>query len=128
MGTEINKKIYRIGKNTKEDPNGATTSADLTEKGITPMGGFAHFGEVTQDWVMVRGGVMGPKKRIITLRKSLLPQVSRRATEKIELKFIDTSSKFGHGRFQTSEEKAKFFGGAATKKAKKEEKVPEAEA
>merc|ERR1712014_233363 len=97
--TEINKKIYRIGKNAKEEPNSAMTSADLTEKGITPMGGFAHFGEVTQDWVMVKGGVMGPKKRIITLRKSLLPQVSRRATEKIELKFIDTSSKMGHGRF-----------------------------
>merc|ERR1712078_734783 len=118
--TEINKKIYRVGKATKDDPNSAMTEADLTEKGITPMGGFAHFGEVTQDWVMVKGGVMGPKKRIITLRKSLLPQVSRRATEKIELKFIDTASKFGHGRFQTSEEKAKFFGGAATKKAKVE--------
>jgi large subunit ribosomal protein L3e len=116
--TEINKKIYRIGKNMKDDDKSAMTSSDLTEKGITPMGGFAHFGELTQDWVMVKGGVVGPKKRIITLRKSLLPQVSRRATEKIELKFIDTSSKFGHGRFQTSEEKAKFYGAAATKKAK----------
>merc|ERR1712083_1025388 len=119
--TEINKKIYRIGKSAKEDPNSAMTEADLTEKGITPMGGFSHYGEVTQDWVMVKGTVMGPKKRIITLRKSLLPQVSRKATEKIALKFIDTASKFGHGRFQTSEEKAKFFGGVAAKKAKKEE-------
>merc|ERR1712194_648935 len=125
---EINKKIYRIGKNAKEDPNGAGTEADLTEKGITPMGGFAHFGEVTQDWVMLKGTVMGPKKRIITLRKSLLPQVSRKATEKIALKFIDTSSKFGHGRFQTSEEKAKFFGGASTKKAKTEAPKKEEEA
>merc|ERR1711933_404531 len=125
--TEINKKIYRIGKNAKDDDKSAMTSSDLTEKGITPMGGFAHFGEVTQDWVMVKGGVMGPKKRIITLRKSLLPQVSRKATEKIELKFIDTSSKFGHGRFQTSEEKAKFFGGAVQKKAKKGAKIETAE-
>mmetsp|Transcript_109658 Transcript_109658/g.305625 ORF Transcript_109658/g.305625 Transcript_109658/m.305625 type:complete len:419 (+) Transcript_109658:89-1345(+) len=120
--TEINKKIYRIGKAVKDDPHNAMTESDLTEKSITPMGGFPHFGAVTQDWVMVRGGVMGPQKRIITLRKSLLPQVSRRATEKIELKFIDTSSKFGHGRFQTCEEKAKFYGGATVKKAKKEEK------
>merc|ERR1719373_559106 len=102
------------------------TEADLTEKGITPMGGFPHYGLVTQDWIMLKGTVMGPKKRVITLRKSLLPQVSRTALEKIELKFIDTSSKFGHGRFQTSEEKAKFFGGAVTKKQKKEE-VTEAE-
>merc|ERR1719337_459950 len=83
------------------------TEADLTEKGITPMGGFSHYGEVNEDWVMMKGTVMGPKKRLITMRKSLLPQVSRKATEKIELKFIDTASKFGHGRFQTHEEKAK---------------------
>merc|ERR1711957_176427 len=125
--TEINKKIYRIGKASKDDPSSAMTEADLTEKGITPMGGFSHYGEVTQDWVMVRGGVMGPRKRIITMRKSLLPQVSRKATEKIELKFIDTASKFGHGRFQTCEEKAKFYGGAVTKKAKKDDKAARAE-
>jgi len=120
--TEINKKIYRIGKAAKDEPHGAMTANDLTEKGITPMGGFAHYGEVTQDWVMLKGCVMGPKKRLITMRKSLLPQVSRKATEKVELKFIDTSSKFGHGRFQTSEEKAKFFGGAVQKKSKKDKK------
>merc|ERR1719327_1453164 len=99
------------------------TETDLTEKGITPMGGFPHFGEVNEDWVMIKGTVMGPKKRIITLRKSLLPQVSRTAVEKIALKFVDTSSKFGHGRFQTSEEKAKFFGGAMQKKARTAEKA-----
>merc|ERR1711881_358397 len=118
---EINKKIYRIGKAVKDDPNGATTEQDLTEKGITPMGGFSHYGEVNEDFVMLKGTVMGTRKRLITLRKSFLPQVSRRATEKIDLKFIDTSSKFGHGRFQTYEEKAKFFGNAAAKKAKKAE-------
>merc|ERR1712203_262201 len=118
-------KIYRIGKAIKDDPNSAMTEADLTEKGITPMGGFSHYGEVTQDWVMLKGTLMGPRKRLITMRKSLLPQVSRTAVEKISLKFIDTSSKFGHGRFQTSEEKAKFFGGAVAKKAKTESKEEE---
>eukprot|EP00747_Dinoflagellata_sp_TGD_P153286 gnl/TRDRNA2_/TRDRNA2_177380_c0_seq17.p1 gnl/TRDRNA2_/TRDRNA2_177380_c0~~gnl/TRDRNA2_/TRDRNA2_177380_c0_seq17.p1 ORF type:complete len:402 (+),score=117.99 gnl/TRDRNA2_/TRDRNA2_177380_c0_seq17:85-1290(+) len=120
--TELNKKIYRIGKALKDDPNNAMTATDLTEKAITPMGGFSHYGEVTQDYVMLKGCVMGCRKRIVTMRKSLLPQVSRSATEKIELKFIDTSSKFGHGRFQTSEEKAKFFGGAVAKKAKTADK------
>jgi len=117
--TEINKKIYRIGKALKDDPNNAMTENDLTEKSITPMGGFSHFGEVNEDWVMLKGSICGAKKRVITLRKSLLPQVSRRATEKVELKFIDTASKMGHGRFQTSEEKAKFYGGATAKKARK---------
>jgi len=120
--TEINKKIYRIGKAIKDDPNNAMTENDLTEKSITPMGGFSHYGEVTQDWVMVKGAIMGSRKRLLTLRKSLLPQVSRKATEKVELKFIDTASKMGHGRFQTSEEKAKFYGGATAKKARKEAK------
>jgi len=123
--TEINKKIYRIGK--KEDVGtSAMTETDVTEKGITPLGGFAHYGMVNEDWVMLKGCVMGPKKRIITMRKSLLPQVSRKACEKIELKFIDTASKFGHGRFQTAEEKAKFYGGASVKKAKKAEADAEA--
>merc|ERR1711988_863794 len=37
--TEINKKIYRVGKTVKDDPNNAGTETDLTEKAITPMGG-----------------------------------------------------------------------------------------
>jgi len=126
--TEINKKIYRIGKAIKDDPNNAMTENDLTEKSITPMGGFSHYGEVTQDWVMVKGAICGSRKRLLTLRKSLLPQVSRKACEKVELKFIDTASKMGHGRFQTSEEKAKFYGGATAKKARKEAKAADKEA
>jgi len=82
----------------------------LTVKGITPLGGFPHYGEVNEDYIMLKGAVTGVKKRIITLRKSLLTQTDRRATEEIALKFIDTSSKFGHGRFQTLEEKKKFMG------------------
>merc|ERR1712100_901250 len=83
---------------------------DLTKKEITPMGGFPHYGTVKNDWIMLKGTVPGPIKRVITLRKTLLRQTSRNATEEIALKFIDTSSKFGHGRFQTVEEKAKFMG------------------
>ena len=59
---------------------------------------------------LVQGAVPGTKKRLITLRKTLVKQTKRLATEKIALKFIDTSSKFGHGRFQTCEEKAKILG------------------
>jgi len=53
---------------------------------------------------------MGSKKRPITLRKSLIVQKKRFAAEKINLKWIDTSSKFGHGRFQTQAEKKAFMG------------------
>merc|ERR1712211_187987 len=65
------------------------------------MGGFPHYGEVKQDFIMIKGCCIGPKKRTLTLRKSLLTHTKKRALEKINLKFIDTSSKFGHGRFQT---------------------------
>lgn len=80
---------------------------------------------------MVKGCVVGPKKRVLTLRKvqphevaganplnvflslslvqSLLVHTSRKSREAIELKFIDTTSKFGHGRFQTAREKRAFM-------------------
>jgi len=105
--TEVNKKVYKIGK---AGSNSGATDFDLTTKTINPMGGFPGYGTVKEDFLMIKGAVVGTRKRPITLRKSLVPQTSRVALEKIQLKFIDTSSKFGHGRFQTSDEKLKFFG------------------
>jgi len=105
------------------DKKNASTEFDLTEKTITPLGGFPHYGHVGEDYVMLKGAIVGTKKRIITLRKSLIPPTSRTHLEKVKLKFIDTSSKFGHGRFQTTQEKDSFMG--ITKKAddKKVEKT-----
>merc|ERR1712154_604842 len=97
-------------KDGKLVQNNAATEFDPTEKSITPVGGFPHYGEVRQDFVMIRGGVPGPRKRVLTLRKSLLTSFRRRHMEKITLKFIDTSSKWGHGRFQTLQEKRNFMG------------------
>ncbi len=86
--TEVNKKIYRIGEG--KDTSNAATDYDRTKKRITPMvgykcsnvelpfespcycflqGGFPHYGIVNNDYVMLKGCVMGPKKRVITLRK-----------------------------------------------------------
>ncbi|VDM96187.1 unnamed protein product [Thelazia callipaeda] len=110
--TEINKKIYRLGKSclTEEGKKNGCTEYDITEKSINPMGGFPHYGLVNQDFILIRGCCMGSKKRPITLRKSLMVQTKRFAHEKINLKWIDTSSKFGHGRFQTHAEKKSFMG------------------
>lgn len=106
--TEINKKIYRIGSGV--DKANAKTETDPVEKAITPLGGFPHYGCINQDFLMLKGCIMGTRKRPITLRKSLIKQTKRVAFEEISLKFIDTSSKFGHGRFQTREEKKNFMG------------------
>jgi len=114
--TELNKKVYKIGDGVKNHADGtvvqnnATTEFDLTVKGITPLGGFPHYGEVNEDYVMIKGACPGVKRRLITMRKTLVNQTSRNSKEEITLKFIDTSSKFGHGRFQTAEEKKKFMG------------------
>jgi len=129
--TEMNKKVYRIGEAARGEGGklnaNATTTADLTVKSINPLGGFPHYGEVNEDFLMLKGSVTGTVKRPIILRKSLIPQVKRVAHEEIDLKFIDTSSKFGHGRFQTKAEKDAFTGptkrSAGAPDSKKEEKA-----
>ncbi len=57
----------------REIKNTATGVADVTEKTITPLGGFPHYGVIKNDWIMVCGGVVGTKKRVLVLRKTLLP-------------------------------------------------------
>ncbi|TEY74828.1 hypothetical protein BOTCAL_0069g00250 [Botryotinia calthae] len=106
--TSCNHKVYRIGRG--DDPNNAATEFDVSKKAITPMGGFVRYGEVKNDFIMLKGSVPGVKKRVMTLRKSMFVHTSRKALEKVELKWIDTSSKFGHGAYQTAEEKHQFLG------------------
>lgn len=112
---EINKKVYRVGsgyktENGKTDKNNGSTAFDLTNKSINPVGGFPHFGEVRNDFVVIKGSCMGVRKRPIVLRKPLITHYKRKDLENIELNFIDTTSKIGHGRFQTIEEKRNFMG------------------
>ena len=80
LSTEVGLNVVPgCGSWVQDDPVNAKTENDLTEKPITPMGGFSHYGEVKEDWVMLKGTVMGPRKRLVTMRKSLLPQVTRKA-------------------------------------------------
>ncbi|KAJ3555234.1 hypothetical protein NPX13_g10397 [Xylaria arbuscula] len=106
--TSVNHKIYRIGKG--DDEGNASTEQDITKKTITPLGGFVRYGDVKNDFVMVKGSIPGVKKRVMTLRKSMFVHTSRKALEKVTLKWIDTSSEFGHGAFQTPAEKKQFLG------------------
>ena len=53
----MNKKVYKIGK--KGETNGefahsGTTEYDVTEKDITPVGGFPHYGIVNEDFIMLK--------------------------------------------------------------------------
>jgi len=80
--TEINKKIYRVGAGAvKGAKNNATTDADAIDKNITPMGGFPHYGEVNEDFLMIKGGVIGVKKRPLVIRKTMIAQTKSSAIE-----------------------------------------------
>lgn len=119
--TEIHKKIYYMAEGVKDKEGktrfNAQTENDPTPKVITPLGGFSRYGQVNEDFILIKGSVPGCKKRPVTLRKTLhLPcddkgrPTGSVAKEEVTLKFIDTSSKTGHGRFQTIAEKKKWFG------------------
>jgi len=129
--TEANKKIYRIGSGA--DKGNASTEHDITKKQITPIGGFPHYGIVREDFLVIKGAVPGVVRRTVTLRKSIVTQTHRIASEKVQLKWIDTSSKQGHGTHQTYEEKARYLGPLkkqlereAEKEAKAAESKPKA--
>jgi len=71
----MNKKVYRVGSGAV---NGTTNNAycenDMIEKNITPLGGFPHYGVVNEDFLLIKGGIAGAKKRPITLRKCIFPK------------------------------------------------------
>ncbi|KAK6465465.1 60S ribosomal protein L3 [Scheffersomyces coipomensis] len=106
--TSINHKVYRVGSG--ENASNGATEFDRTEKTINPLGGFVRYGNVKNDFVLLKGSIPGTRKRVVTLRKSLYVDTSRRALEEVNLKWIDTASKFGKGRFQTPAEKHAFLG------------------
>ncbi len=56
--TEFNKRILKIGKNGDE---------------VTPKGGFLRYGPVRNTYIMLKGSVAGPAKRLIRLRYASRP-------------------------------------------------------
>ena len=54
--TEFNKRILKIGENGKE---------------ITPSGGFIHYGVLNSPYVLVKGSIPGPIKRLIRIRPAV---------------------------------------------------------
>lgn len=103
-----NKRVYLVGDG--KDTAVCKTEFDLTEKTINPMGGFCGYGNVNNEFLMVKGSVVGPRKRVLVLRKVVGRKFKGANAESINIKFIDTSSKIGSGRFQTSTEKEQFYG------------------
>jgi large subunit ribosomal protein L3 len=68
--TEYNKLIMKMG--TKEE-------------GITPAGGFKHYGEVNSDYLVMKGSVQGPAKRLITLRSPIRGKQPAQAPDIVQI-------------------------------------------
>jgi len=77
--TEYNKRILRIGDN----------GAD-----ITPAGGFPHYGEVRNPYLLMHGSIPGPNKRLIRLRDAV--RYTRGIDiQETDIKYVSTTSKQG---------------------------------
>ncbi|NHJ87451.1 MAG: 50S ribosomal protein L3 [Asgard group archaeon] len=68
--TEYNKLILKIG--TKEEK-------------ITPAGGFKKYGIVNNDFLLMKGSVQGPAKRLITLRNPIRGKAKTAAPDIVEI-------------------------------------------
>ncbi len=80
--------------------------------------GFLTTGRWSRTTSWSRGRASGTRRGSSLSESRCWRDTKKRALEKISLKFIDTSSKFGHGRFQTHQDKVSFLG--PLKKDKKE--------
>ncbi len=77
--TEYNKRVLRI--------------ASPEDHAITPAGGFLHYGEVNSDYILVKGSVPGPAKRLIRFRDAT--RGSEKALHDYEITYVSTASKQG---------------------------------
>jgi len=108
---------HRVIKNSKvfaikngADATAGTTAYDKTPKSINPLGGFRKYGLIRNQCVMLKGSVMGPSRRPILIKLSTGNVPKGDLSEKVDIKFIDTSSHTGNGRFQTATEKRATLG------------------
>jgi large subunit ribosomal protein L3 len=77
--TEFNKRVLKIGDNGSD---------------VTPKGGFLHYGEVTNPYVLIHGSVPGPTKRLIRLRDPIR-RSGVELKETPDLTYVSTESKQG---------------------------------
>jgi len=77
--TELNKRILKIGDNGQE---------------VTPKGGFLHYGDVRNTYILVHGSVPGPSKRIIRMRHPVR-DIGIKLPEAPQVTFVSIESKQG---------------------------------
>ncbi|HQA80945.1 MAG TPA: 50S ribosomal protein L3, partial [Methanoregulaceae archaeon] len=76
--TEFNKRILKIGDNGKE---------------VTPDGGFLHYGVLNNPYVLVKGSVPGPVKRLVRIRPAM--RLGEHVPRQPAIEFVSVQSKQG---------------------------------
>lgn len=77
--TEYNKRVLKIGEDGEE---------------VNPSGGFLHYGEINNPYLIVHGSIPGPVKRLIRFRDAVRSQWAE-DIEKPELTYISREPKQG---------------------------------
>ena len=67
-------------------------SADEVDQ-INPDGGFVKYGLVKNDYVLVKGSLPGPSKRLVILRQPIRP--NNKSEDMPQINYISTKSKQG---------------------------------
>ncbi|MBN1762283.1 MAG: 50S ribosomal protein L3 [Methanomicrobia archaeon] len=75
--TEYNKRIMKVGGNGEE---------------ITPKGGFVNYGIVRNEYIVLKGSVPGPKKRLVRISHAIRPHPKLGVPE---IDYISTKSQQG---------------------------------
>jgi large subunit ribosomal protein L3 len=78
--TEYNKKILKIGEASQADQ-------------INPQGGFVKYGMVRNNYLLLKGSLPGPSKRLVMLKKAVRPHGKH--DDAPQISYISTASKQG---------------------------------
>ncbi|MCK9151310.1 50S ribosomal protein L3 [Methanobacterium alcaliphilum] len=78
--TEYNKKILKIGESSEVDA-------------VNPAGGFVKYGLVKNDYIIIKGSIPGPSKRLVILRKAI--RAHGKNNDAPQINYISTASKQG---------------------------------
>ncbi len=81
--TEYNKQIIKI--------------STIQEQEINPKGGFLHYGNVKNDYMLLKGSIIGPKKRFIILNQPYRKDPKKKE-EAPSIEYISLTSQQGKGK------------------------------
>ncbi len=84
----------QMGFHTRVEYNKWLLKIDNDGSKINPKGGFLNYGLIKSDYIILKGSVPGPVKRLIRLKEPTRP--SRKIPTNVEIKYISLSSKQGN--------------------------------